>query len=227
MIITLVSINLGQYTKYLDVFLKSASSFLFPGQPLKLFVFTDNALSSSHKLRGNPATIIHNDFLGWPFSTLYRYHLFQRLPMDAYNSDYIIFFNANTQFVRPINLYEFFSGSPDLICGVHPGFINKPYTDYPFEHRVASCAYLSPQPHHYYFQGCINGFKTESFKQYIDTLSINIDSDLKRGIVSVWHDESHWNKLCNLVSSSNPQKVKPLSPAKYLHPSHGFFIPNT
>ena len=45
-----------------------------------------------------------------------------------------------------------------------------------------------------YFAGGFNGGKTESYLSMASTIAQNIMTDLQKGIIAVWHDESHLNR---------------------------------
>ena len=47
-------------------------------------------------------------------------------------------------------------------------------------------------------------------------MSDRIDSDLKKNIIAVWHDETHWNKY---LSETLPSKI--LTPS-YCYPETGY-----
>ena len=200
--IAIIFIGLGKYDIFWPQFFESFSNNFCSECNLSFHVFTSNEIVNKNQYLNSK--FYSNDFLGWPFSTLYRYHIILRAEADLKTSDYIVFFNANAVCVSKVSFEEFF-GDPSsdcLVAGHHPGYYGLQPGSFPLETRKESSAYFSNAD--FYFQGCINGGSSKYFLEVCKELSCNIDSDLNSGIVALWHDESHWNSLINrLLRSGN------------------------
>lgn len=90
----------------------------------------------------------------------------------------------------------------------HCGYVGERGT---YEENIASTAYVAPGEGIMYFGGGFWGFVEKEFWRMVETLRAAIQSDEKRGVLAIWHDESHLNRY--LID--NP-------PTKILTPSYHF-----
>jgi len=212
--VAILYVALGRYQLFWPKFIASCRRHFCPDAQRHWFVFTDSDAFSP----APDVTLLHQDFLGWPFSSLYRYHMFRRVRGELADSDLVVYFNANTYFNTLITLEEFFGGSPDveLVAGRHPGCYNPSGFVFPFENRPSSTAYVEYGCD--YFQGCINAGLGSAFTVMADEISSAIDRDLDRGIVACWHDESHWNRYVLALQKNNSRSVHVLD-SNYLYPT--------
>jgi histo-blood group ABO system transferase len=63
-----------------------------------------------------------------------------------------------------------------------------------YEDNPVSAACIRPDEGAYYFCGGVFGGKTENFLHMAQTIASNIESDLRKHFIAVWHDESHVNR---------------------------------
>lgn len=82
----------------------------------------------------------------------------------------------------------------DLVGVRHPGFINSNRRSYSYEVNSNSLACIKNDEGEFYFAGGFYGAKKENFLNLISQCRKNVDEDLKKGIIAVWHDESHLNR---------------------------------
>tara|TARA_Y100001968_G_scaffold212704_1_gene195816 strand:+ start:243 stop:1064 length:822 start_codon:yes stop_codon:yes gene_type:complete len=212
--LAILYIALGNYSIFWNKFFKSCEENFCIDLQKHYFVFSDNP-NGLYNLE-KKISVYHQDNLGWPCSTLLRYHMFSRAKELLKDYQYICYFNANTLFVESISTEEFFGQTKGkLIGGLHPGYINKTKKILPFEKRESSKAFT--RNNDFYFQGCINGGYSRDFLSAIEVIKNNITEDLNNGIVSIWHDESHWNSYLNEKIKENSNKVKILN-CNYLWP---------
>jgi hypothetical protein len=78
---------------------------------------------------------------------------------------------------------------------IHPGYKEK--TNKPFENNRNSNAYTPSDSRKVYVCGGVQGGSSENYLTAIRQMKKWIDSDLEKGIVARWHDESYWNKYVN------------------------------
>jgi len=181
-----------------------------------VFIFTDSDRSFDDGVHK-----VSQDHLGWPFSTLYKFHLFDRIKHRLVNYDACVYFNANIEFLTPIDHNSFFGRPGQLLACQHPGFWDKSVESFTYERRKTSLAYLATGTR--YYAGGLMGGTTWSFLEAIQTMKGQIDTDLRNGIVTVWHDESYWNAYLNQFLDYPDTKVHVLHPG-YLYPE-GWIIP--
>ena len=64
-----------------------------------------------------------------------------------------------------------------------------------FDRNPKSLAYVPfDQKTVSYYAGGFNGGKTESFMEMAEVIANNVNKDLEKGVVALWHDESHMNR---------------------------------
>lgn len=107
--------------------------------------------------------------------------------------DYIFFFNANMDIIDYINDEEIFVENKGLIGFKHPGFYNKTNDLFTYDRNPNSLAYIPMGEGEYYFMGSFNGGKSSDFLTLIHSLKRNVEIDLEKNIIALWHDESHLN----------------------------------
>lgn len=212
--IAILYVALGRYELFWPEFISSSRRYFCPDAERHWYVFTDSAAI----LPAPDLTLLHQDFLGWPFSSLYRYHMFRRVRDAIVDSDLVVFFNANARILDLITPAEFFGedAAMELVAGRHPGCHQPSGFVYPYESRAESSAYVNHGTD--YFQGCINAGRGDAFATMVDTLSAAIDRDLERGLVARWHDESHWNRYVLERQVQKPSSVHVLE-SNYLTPT--------
>ena len=81
-----------------------------------------------------------------------------------------------------------------LVGTLHPGFAYSDNKNGSLEKNIKSKAYVDPEKYkNYYLAGGFNGGLTSYFLKMADELEKNINIDKSQNILSVWHDESHFN----------------------------------
>lgn len=197
--IAVLYIALGRYDVFWDGFYKSCEKFFVPDIEKTYFVFTDSDCICSSK---NVVKIEHEN-MGWPNNTLMRFDLFLSIKDKLKDFDYIFFFNGNMEFIMSVG-HEVL---PDeklnngLVMGLHPGFADRPKNEWTYERNPESTAYIPFDSGNYYVQGCLNGGTSKAYLKLCQECSKNTHTDLDKGIVAVWHDESHLNKY---ILDKNP-----------------------
>lgn len=178
----LLLIATEDYLPFAERLIESAQRHFVPGHELRPFVFGEE------ELRGR---------VGFPAATLYRYHVFTEQADRLDGLDYLFYCDADMLFVDTVG---------DEILGrltatLHPGYVGVRGT---YENRPESSAYVGPGEGEQYYCGGFNGGRREDFLALADTIRERIDEDDGRGIVAVWHDESHLNRY---LADSSPEIV--------------------
>lgn len=203
--IGLLVIATNKYIKFLDPLVNSVNTYFLTGHTTTIFCFTNMV---DHKSKSN-VKIIYQDHMPWPLPTLKRYEIFYK-NRDLFNDmDYLYYLDVDML----INAYigdEFLPNNKDLLCVIHPGYRRDLLQS--FERRQFSKAFVDYN-HHVYHCGGVQGGKKDAYLKVCETLSNNILEDISKGIVAIWHDESHWNSY--LVN--NPNSYKELD-CEYCYP---------
>lgn len=206
--IAILYICTGEYTMFWKDFFTSCEKYFIPEMRKEYFVFTDAKKIEYEKENSNIHKIFQKN-LGWPGNTLYRYDMFLKIQETLRDYEYIFFFNANVLFLSKITGHEFLpNGSEYLITTLHPRYRNGKNTDFTYERNPLSKACIQYWEGNYYAQWGINGWISKYFLDAMSVMRNNIDTDTKKNIIALWHDESHWNRYL----FDHPDDVKILWP---------------
>lgn len=180
----LLIVATGKYDQFVDPLITSARKYFCPKEQVTYYVFSDGNIPKSHDI-----IHVHQERLGWPLDTLLRNSIYEKHKELFANEDYLFALDADMLFVDTV-------GSEilgTLVATRHPGFIGKRGT---YERNPHSLACVKKNEGlHYYAGGFFGGEKNEFFNIILETNS-RIQEDLKKGIIAIWHDESHWNRYC-------------------------------
>jgi hypothetical protein len=191
--IAILYICTGKYKTFWTDFYKTSTQFFLPGYEKHYFVFTDSeSIESSESV-----TVIHKKCQGFPKDSLFRFKIFLEIENKLNNFNYIFFFNSNMLFVDNVGGEILpIESENGLVAVLHPGHYNNKNYFFPYERNKKSKAYI---PHkkgteYHYFMGGLNGGQSKQYLDLIRTCAKNIDEDYAKGLMAIYHDESHLNK---------------------------------
>ncbi len=180
----LLVVATGKYIQFVKPLIESAEQHFCKNHRVTYFIFTDQEPIPL------PNTVyVFQKRLGWPFDTMNRYHIYYNNRDLLKSQDYLFASDADMLFVGEVG--DEILG--ERVATLHPGFIGKRGT---YETKPNSRACVHSREGKHYFAGGFYGGARDSFLQILKTNIANIDDDLSRGVVAVWHDESHWNRYC-------------------------------
>ena len=211
--IAILYICTGKYTVFWEEFYPSCEKYFLINSEKHYFVFTDGQIN----IYNENVHRIEQENLGWPGNTLYRFRMFWSIREELASFDYIFFFNANSEFLAPVDAEFLPSEEEGIVVVQHPGYVNSKPDEFTYDRNQKSQAYIPFGQGSYYICGGINGGHSKSFLELIDSLRKAIEEDDTNGLHALWHDESHINKYI----LDHPYKL--LSPS-YCYPE-GWNIP--
>ncbi|MES2480158.1 MAG: family 6 glucosyltransferase [Bacteroidota bacterium] len=179
----------GRYNIFWERFYRSAEKYFCPGIKKHYFIFTDQEINPA----GPDVTIVHQDKLGWPYDTLMRFHMFNGVREQAMQFDYLYFFNANMVFLSKVKPKQILPEGEDKLVGtLHPFFYGGT-EGAPYETNKESAAYVNHEEARHYVAGGLSGGLAADYLSMSAEIAANIDKDQSKGIIAIWHDESHIN----------------------------------
>lgn len=200
----------GKYKIFWQAFYESMERFFIPDYSKTYYIFTDD-LKYFDKYAENPKLkLTYQQKQEWPYPTLLRFDIFKQKSHDLTTMDYLFFFNANMICVSEVSAEILPDEKQRLVVVQHPGYYNSNVASFTYDQNPLSSACIPPGEGQYYFMGGLNGGLTPYYLELINTLSKNINDDLKKGIIALWHDESHLN---HYMLGKSP---------KILSPSYGY-----
>ncbi len=182
--IGLIIIATNKYIQFLKTLLESADEYFLPGQDVTYFIFTDNDIDLSSYREIVKIDIMHRE---WPWMTLGRYDIFKNNKEVLGKMDYLYYCDVDMKFVNIVG-NEIIS---DRVATQHPGFFGKRGTP---EQNISSLAFVSNNENMQYFAGGFNGGSSKEYLNMSEHIANNISIDYLRGIIAIWHDESHMNR---------------------------------
>lgn len=182
--IGILYIGVGRYVCFWPDFYKSCEQYLVPEAEKHYYVFTDK----DDLEHGERVSVYHQDDMGWPCNSLFRFKMFRRIKEELKDNDYLFFFNSNAQVVSPVTAADLLPEKEEFaaLC------LNRG-ADLGFEKRPESAACVPQGPVRNYYSGALNGGKCSAFIQLIEACDDIADTDLRNGLMPVWHDESVLN----------------------------------
>lgn len=218
--IGILTIATGKYTQFIEPLYESISNRFLTNYGKVFVLFTDQAQVMENRLKGcgYNCHIIPIERKGFPGDTLLRYHHFSNL--DAIfeakgwvKPKHLYYFDADMNVRNNVGMEVLPSTRKPIVATAHPGWYRGkagPESYGSPEERTASKAFIDRNTYrHSYCAGGFNGGEYSAFMALSNTIKDNIDDDLSKDIVAVWHDESHFNAYI----SKNLSRVKVLLPS--------------
>lgn len=175
----------GKYDQFVDPLITSARKYFCPSHEVTYFVFADgNRITDA-----NDVVRVYEKKMGWPYDTLMRNFIYHENRDLLSDQDYLFAIDADMLFVDTVG--DEILG--ERVATLHPGFVGWRGT---YETDPRSLAAVASDEGKHYFAGGFFGGSREEFLRIIYETSRRINDDLSRGIIAIWHDESHWNRYC-------------------------------
>lgn len=198
--IAILYIATGPYIAFWKAFFLSFEEKFLPDFEKHYFVFTD--IDAFFCIENERVHKIYQKAEPWPLPTLLKFHRFLELEAELLKYDYVYQSNANIVCKNIVYEQDFLpreAKGENLFFTQHPGFRQMKPCEFPYERNKKSKAYVPYNCGKDYVYGAMNGGKTKSYLEFIKKIDVDIIDDLKKGIIALWHDESHVNhEIVNL-----------------------------
>lgn len=206
-VIGLLTIATGKYIEFLPGLYSSIDENFLKSNRIQCYLFTDN-IEEARKMIPSTSDRLDYHFFeikrhGFPGDTLYRYRHFSTLSdrlskHGLEKPDFLFYSDADMLIVDSVGQEILPKENNGLIATAHPGFYRGKTPAHPFgtpETRPESKAFIPNNRYRpCYVAGGFNGGAYDAFITMSHEISSNIDNDHERGIIAVWHDESHLNE---------------------------------
>lgn len=189
--IGIIYVGIGEYIRLWDDFYATCEKYFCTDCRKEYFLFSDSVPATAENVH-----IFHQDDLGWPGNVLFRYQFILRVKEQLKEFDFAFFFNGNTRFRAEIKESEFLPTIEDggLVALTWQNGTENPDSEYGYERRPSSAAYVPFGTKDLYLQSGITGGLTEVYLKMVEDCHILTMADLCNGIVPCAHDESIYNK---------------------------------
>lgn len=186
----------NKYIRFVNPLVDSINRHFLQDYDKTIFCFTDQM---DHDVQDN-VVLIHQEHMQWPLPTLKRYEIFYQNRKEYSDMDVLYYLDADMLINGTVGT-EILPDERGLVAVVHPGYYRDKMQTY--ERNPKSKAYVNDN-HYVYHCGGVQGGTKNKYLEVCKTLMININDDMKRDIVAIWHDESHWNHY--LINHPNNYK---------------------
>lgn len=181
----------NKYLYFLDKLCHSISNNFDEYIKISIIVYTNMEIPPSVVERNNRINFrrVHIEHEDWPYTTLKRFEYFMKDADFLLSCDYCYYIDADSMLVSKID-NDIFPES-GMVGTIHPCLYNGTGTP---ERNPDSKAFIPHEANNRYYCGGFFGGKSDQFIKMSREIMDNINDDLSRGIIAVWHDESHINK---------------------------------
>lgn len=196
----------GRYICFWEEFYKSAKKFLFPNYEKKFVVYTDS--DEIYAQDSNDVIKVFAQSSKWPISVCDKFAILLSGRSLYDDCDYLFHFNANMRFIAPIGeeiLPKEENGYISVAEWLNHKLKSTPMT-FPYDRNPESSAYIPYGEGAHYFMSGVHGGRRQEVIQMYTELEDNIRKDFAKGIIALWHDESHMNKY---LLDKNPLIIPP------------------
>ena len=186
--ICILTIATNKYMQFVEKLYSDISEKFLPGAEINCLLFTDHEIEEA----GDNVRIHYIDHEQWPMPTLKRYNYFVKEKDFILKHDYCFYLDAD---MRIDNLVGEEILADGVVATKHPYQSLMDPSSQSFDRNPKSLAYVPfDQKTVSYYAGGFNGGKTESFIEMSEVIASNVNKDLEKGVVALWHDESHMNR---------------------------------
>ncbi|XP_048821830.1 globoside alpha-1,3-N-acetylgalactosaminyltransferase 1 isoform X5 [Lagopus muta] len=199
---------IGKYTRFVGRFLESAEMHFMKGYRVNYYIFTDNPemIPSVQLQPGRRFDVVHvKKYPSWQEISMRRMetinlHIAERSHQEV---DYLFCLDIDMVFHNAWGAETL----GDIVAAIHPGYFNVPRSQFPYERRSSSAAYIPEGEGDFYYGGAVFGGLVKKVYEFTRTCHMTILADKANGIMAAWQEESHLNRH---FLSHKPSKV--LSP---------------
>jgi histo-blood group ABO system transferase len=197
--IGILVIATNKYTVFVDPLVKSINKYFLPEYNKYVFLFTDKIYENYEEKN---IIKIYQEHMVWPEPTLRRYEIFIKNKQYFKDIDVLYYIDADMLIKNYIGEEILPDIDKKLIAIIHPGnTVTNMGTSY--ETNINSTAYVL-DINNIYHCGGVQGGEKNAYLNVCEILMNNINTDRQKGIIAVYHDESHWNSY--LIKNKNLYK---------------------
>uniref|UniRef100_A0A8C0YNN5 Globoside alpha-1,3-N-acetylgalactosaminyltransferase 1-like n=1 Tax=Cyprinus carpio carpio TaxID=630221 RepID=A0A8C0YNN5_CYPCA len=187
---------LGKYTRFVKDFLESAEQHYFVGFRVHYYLFTDQPESVPEvKMGENRGLIVQKvpSLNRWQDISMSRMEKLEKLIENELvnEADYIFCLDIDAKFYGRWGAETL----GRLVGVIHPWLFNVPRSQFTYERRPESKAYIPVEEGDYYYAGAAFGGSLEDVHHLTKTCREQLQIDAANSIEAVWQEESHLNKL--------------------------------
>jgi hypothetical protein len=191
------------YWQYLKPVVDGVKNMFLPGHDTEIMLWSDLQNLPENKDVNYGATVFPVESIEWPYPTLMRYQYFLEQKEYLKKFDYVFYLDLDMRIVNVVG--DEILPKNGLMMAQHPMYATRQNLWFPYEPNPDSTAHFK-LPGRYieengkkvfqplYAAGGFQGGRTAPFIEAMEAMDAGIKSDLSKGYIARWNDESHWNK---------------------------------
>jgi histo-blood group ABO system transferase len=183
--ICILTIATNKYLQFVEKLYDDIERNFLNEHEISCLLFTDHEVDTSENVR-----VHYIDHEPWPMPTLKRYNYFMKEKDFILEHDYCFYFDADMRIDNPVG--EEVLG--DLVGTKHPYQSFHSIDEMSYDRNPESLAYVPLGGGETYYAGGFNGGRTTRFLKMAEVIADNVNKDLEKNIIALWHDESHMNR---------------------------------
>lgn len=184
--ICILTIATNKYLQFVEKLYDDIAERFLPGSEINCLLFTDHEVETSDNVK-----VHYIDHEPWPMPTLKRYNYFVKEKNFILEHDYCFYFDADMRIDNPVGGEVLSEG---IVATKHPYQSFHSIQDMSYDRNPESLAYVPYGEGKTYYAGGFNGGKTDKFIEMAEIISDRVNRDLEKGVIALWHDESHMNR---------------------------------
>lgn len=184
--ILILTIATNKYIQFVERLYDNIAENFLVDHEMECLLFTEHEVEASDNVR--VSQIEHEP---WPIPTLKRYNYFIKEKEFISTFDYCYYFDVDMGIVGKVG--DEVLG--DLVATMHPYQSFVPKEKRTYDRNPESLAYVPEgEEAENYYAGGFNGGSTKEFLKMSEVIADRVNKDLEKGVIALWHDESHMNR---------------------------------
>nr|XP_020650539.1 globoside alpha-1,3-N-acetylgalactosaminyltransferase 1 isoform X3 [Pogona vitticeps] len=185
----------GKYVQFVGRFLESAELYFMAGYRVNYYIFTDRPqdIPVVHLQPGRTLSLVPiKKYTHWEEISMRRMEAINRYISETAHRevDYLFCLDIDMVFHNPWGPETF----GEMVAAIHPGYFKVPRTDFPYERRSISTAYIHREEGDFYYAGAVFGGLTKNVYEFTRACHMTILADKANGVMAAWQEESHLNR---------------------------------
>ncbi|KAM7144215.1 globoside alpha-1,3-N-acetylgalactosaminyltransferase 1 isoform 1-T3 [Macrochelys suwanniensis] len=185
----------GKYTKFVGRFVESAEKLFMKGYRVNYYIFTNDPqviprvqLQPGRSLRIVPI----KKYSHWQEISMRRMEAINRHIAEVSHQEvnYLFCLDIDMVFHNPWGVETL----GEMVAAIHPGYFNVPRSQFPYERRSSSAAFIPDRQGDFYYAGAVFGGLVKQVYEFTRACHMTILADKANGIMAAWQEESHLNR---------------------------------
>ncbi|XP_073170650.1 globoside alpha-1,3-N-acetylgalactosaminyltransferase 1 isoform X2 [Lepidochelys kempii] len=184
-----------KYTTFVGRFVASAEKLFMKGYRVKYYIFTNDpqVIPRVQLQPGRSLSIVPiKKYSHWQEISMRRMEAINRHIAEVSHQEvnYLFCLDIDMVFHNPWGAETL----GEMVAAIHPGYYNVPRSQFPYERRSSSAAFIPDSQGDFYYAGAVFGGLVKQVYEFTRACHMTILTDKANGIMATWQEESHLNR---------------------------------